>query len=60
MKEFFGRSIESIYDYWQKIRDENLKYDINRAVAKISTLWSGKIDKYEYLIGEKNIAPTAT
>ena len=27
--------------------------DINRAAAKISVLSSGKIDKYEYLTGEK-------
>ena len=32
-----------------KIRDEKLQYDINREEAKISTITSGKIDKYEYL-----------
>ena len=36
-----------------KIRDEKLQYDINRQVAKISTLSLGKIDKYEYLTGEE-------
>ena len=36
-----------------KIRDEKLQYDINREVAKISALSSDKIDKYEYLTGEK-------
>ena len=36
-----------------KVRDENLQYDINREAAKISALSSGKIDKYEYLTGEK-------
>ena len=36
-----------------QIRDEKLQYDINREAAKISTLSSGKIDKYEYLTGEK-------
>ena len=36
-----------------KIRDEKLQYDINREAAKISTLSSGKIDKYEYLTGEE-------
>ena len=36
-----------------KIRDEKLQYDINREAAKISALSSGKIDKYEYLIGEE-------
>ena len=32
-----------------KIRDEKLQYDIIRKAAKISTLSSEKIDKYEYL-----------
>ena len=36
-----------------QIRDEKLKYDINREAAKISSLSSGKIDKYEYLTGEE-------
>ena len=36
-----------------QIKDEKLQYDINREVAKISALSSGKIDKYEYLTGEK-------
>ena len=36
-----------------KIKDEKLQYDINREAAKISALSSGKIDKYEYLIGEE-------
>ena len=36
-----------------QIRDEKLQHDINREVAKISTLSSGKIDKYEYLTGEE-------
>ena len=35
-----------------KIRDEKLHYDINREAAKISALSPGKIDKYEYLIGD--------
>ena len=35
-----------------QIRDEKLKYDINREAAKISVLSSGKIHKYEYLTGE--------
>ena len=37
-----------------QIRDEKLQYDINIEAAKISTLSSGKIDKYEYLSGELN------
>ena len=36
-----------------QIKDEKLQYDINREAAKISALSSGKINKYEYLIGEK-------
>ena len=35
-----------------QIKDEKLQYDIKREAAKISTLSSGKIDKYEYLTGE--------
>ena len=36
-----------------KIRDEKLQYDIDREVAKISALSSGKIDKYEYRTGKE-------
>ena len=36
-----------------QITDEKLRYDINREAAKISALSSGKIDKYEYLIGDE-------
>ena len=36
-----------------KIRDEKLQHDINREAVKISTLSSGKIDKYEFLTGEE-------
>ena len=39
------------------IKDENLRYNINREAAKISALSSGKIDKNEYLISAK-ILPT--
>ena len=35
-----------------KVRDEKLKYDINRETAKTSAS-SGKIDKNEYLTGEE-------
>ena len=35
-----------------QIKDEKLQYDINREAAKISASSSGKIHKYEYLIGE--------
>ena len=36
-----------------QIRDEKLLYDIYRQAVKISTLSSGKTDKYEYLTGEE-------
>ena len=36
-----------------KIRDEELQYDLNREAAKISVLSSGKINKYEYLTSEE-------
>ena len=36
-----------------QIRDEKLQYDINREAAKILTLSSRKIDKYEYPTGEE-------
>ena len=41
-----------------QIRDEKLQYDINRKAAEISTLSSGKIDKYEYHTG-KEILPSS-
>ena len=40
-----------------KIRDEKLQCDINREVAKIFALSSGKIDKYKYLTGEEILPP---
>ena len=36
-----------------KIRDEKLQYDIKKEAAKLSALLSGKIDKFEDLIGEE-------
>ena len=35
-----------------QIKDEKLRYDINREAAKISALSSGKLHKYHYLTGE--------
>ena len=35
-----------------QINDEKLQYDINREIAKISVLSSGKTNKYEYLTVE--------
>ena len=40
-----------------QIRDGKLQYDINRKIAEISALSSGKIDKYEYITG-KEILPS--
>ena len=40
-----------------EIIDEKLQYDINREIAKILALSSGKIDKYEYLTGEEIYHP---
>ena len=36
-----------------QIRDEKLRYDVNREAAKISALSLGKIHKYEYLTDEE-------
>ena len=36
-----------------KFKDEKLQYDINREAAIISTLFSGKFDKNEYLTEEQ-------
>ena len=41
-----------------KIRDENLQSDIIREAAKMSALPSRKIDKHEYLTGEKIVCET--
>ena len=38
-----------------QIKDKNLKYNINREAAKISTLSSRKLHKYEYLTGEDTL-----
>ena len=39
-----------------QIKDEKIQYDVNREAAKITALSSGKIGKYNYLTGEKNLA----
>ena len=36
-----------------KIRFDKQKYDVNKEVAEISTLSSGEIDKYKYVINEE-------
>ena len=38
-----------------KIRDEKHQYDVNKEAAKISTLPSRKIDKYEYLTSKETL-----
>ena len=40
-----------------QIGDEKLQYDITQEAAKLTALSSGKIDKYEYLIGEEILPP---
>ena len=40
-----------------QIRDEKLKYDINKEAAKILALASGKIGKHEYLTGKEILPP---
>ena len=40
-----------------KTRNEKLQHDINREVAKILALSSGKIDKCEYLTSEEILPP---
>ena len=41
-----------------QMKDEKLQYNINREVAEISALSSGKIHKYEYLTGEDILPST--
>ena len=38
-----------------KIRDEKMPYKIDRETLKLPSLSSGKMNKYEYLTGQKNI-----
>ena len=40
-----------------KIRDENLQYDISREAAKVSALSSGKTDKHQYPTSDEILAP---
>ena len=40
-----------------EIRDEELKYGINKKAAEITALSSGKINKYDYLTG-KEVLPS--
>ena len=52
-KNLLGYYIIKIMTIEDQIKDEKLQYDINREVAKISALSSGKTDKYEYLTDEE-------
>ena len=36
----------------RKIMQNEAQYDLDRKIAKISVLFSNKLDKYEYLIGQ--------
>ena len=40
-----------------KVRDEKFQYNINREIAKISALSSGKSATYEYLTGKEILPP---
>ena len=51
-RKIFLTYIIKIITINDQIRDEKLKYDINREAATISALWSGKIHNYEYLTSE--------
>ena len=39
------------------ISDENLQYDINKAVTTIFTLSADKLGEYQYLTGKKILPP---
>ena len=56
-KNLLGRILKLIMRINDEIRDEKLQYNISREVAITSALFSGKIDKYEYLTG-KEIFPS--
>ena len=38
-----------------RLEDEKLQCNINREAAKLSALWSGKRNRYEYLTGEERL-----
>ena len=50
--ENYFKNIIKIMTIKYQIRDEKLRFDINREAAKRSASSSGKIHKYEYLTGE--------
>ena len=52
IKFLLQRIRKAILKIDDKIKDEELKYDTNREAAKIFSLSSVKIDKYEYLTAD--------
>ena len=50
--EIYFKNIIKMMTIKDQIRDEKLRFDINREAAKRSASSSGKIHKYEYLTGE--------
>ena len=50
--ENYFKNIIKIMTIKDQVRDEKLRFDINREAAKRSASSSGKIHKYEYLTGE--------
>ena len=56
LAEWVKKLIVTIDD---KVREENLQYNINREAAKRSALSSRKNDKYDFLTGEE-ILPSAS
>ena len=45
-KNLLEKKLKLIVAIDDKIKEKKVQYDINRETAKISVLWSGKIDKY--------------
>ena len=52
-KNVLERIYKLIMTINDKIKDKKVQCNINREEAKVSALLSDKIDKYEYLTGEK-------
>ena len=55
LRRIFWKNMNRKID--DKIRDEKLRYDINREAAKISALSSGKLVQYQYLTGTETLPP---
>ena len=52
-ENFLERIKKLIITIDDKIRNEELQYNINKEEAKTTAFSSGKIDQYEFLTGEK-------